>query len=59
MKLVVYDVPGNESAVLVDGWVSASEHRTIFDGALLSSGVYFVRLAAGDNYSVRKMILLK
>jgi len=59
VKLAVYDVLGNEAAVLVDSWVSAGEQLVVFDGSRLASGVYFVKLAAGDNVSVKKVMLLK
>jgi len=57
--LKVFYVLGREVAVLEDGRLSAGEHRVSFDGSGLPSGVYFCRLAAGDNVRTRKMLLLK
>jgi len=57
--LKVFDVLGKEVAVLEDGRLGAGEHVVSFDGSRLASGVYFCRLAAGENVQTRKMLLLK
>jgi hypothetical protein len=57
--LKVYDVLGNEVATLVDEYKPAGSYEVEFNASILSSGVYFYQLKAGDFMSVKKMILLK
>ncbi len=57
--LTVYDVLGQEVAVLVNGTVDAGTYSVPFNGAHLPSGVYFYRLRAGAFTETRKMLLLK
>ena len=59
VKLTVFDVTGRRVTTLLDEPVTAGAHQTIFDGAGLSSGIYFARLEAGSQLMTRKMILLK
>ncbi len=58
-RLTVYDILGREVAVLVDGMMQAGTHQTTFDGSNLSSGVYLVRLQAGDQVRTMRMLLMK
>ncbi|MFH1734901.1 MAG: T9SS type A sorting domain-containing protein, partial [bacterium] len=41
------------------GFYSPGTHSITFDGSDLPSGIYFVRLEAGENSSVGKIVLLK
>jgi hypothetical protein len=59
VSLKVYDTAGRLVATLVEGWMSAGEHQTTFDGSKLSSGVYLARLQAGEFTAVQKLVLLK
>jgi F5/8 type C domain/Secretion system C-terminal sorting domain len=59
VTLVVYNILGQKVAELVNKRMSAGNYSVNFDGARLSSGVYFYRLIAGSNVVTRKMILLK
>jgi hypothetical protein len=62
VKLSVYDVLGRnvgKQPFASSKIYSAGEHRIEFDGAGLSSGIYFVRMEAGGNVQTRKMMLLK
>jgi len=59
VKLVIYDLLGNEVQRLIDGVRSAGIHSLTFDASSLSSGVYFYRLQAGDVVETRRMVLLK
>lgn len=58
-KLSVYDVTGRTVALLVNGPMSAGSHTISFNGAGISSGVYFFKLEAGDFTDIRKMVLVK
>jgi len=59
MELKVYDITGREVAKLVDGYESAGNHEMTFDAEGLTSGVYFVRLEAGDFIHTQKLLLVK
>ncbi|MDZ7296731.1 MAG: T9SS type A sorting domain-containing protein [candidate division KSB1 bacterium] len=59
VTLKVYDVSGREVAALVDGKLAAGEHAIVFDAAHLPSGVYFIRLTAGQFTQIRKAALIK
>jgi ASPIC and UnbV/FG-GAP-like repeat/Secretion system C-terminal sorting domain len=59
VKLVVYDVLGNEVATLVNEEKSAGTYEVDFIAASLTSGVYFYKLQAGSFVQTKKMILLK
>lgn len=58
-KLSVYDLLGNEVAVLVDEWLEAGNHSVNFDASNLPSGVYFYQLQRGSFVETKKMILLR
>ena len=58
-SLKVYDVLGNEVAVLVNAEKPAGNYEVNFDASLLSSGTYFYKLQAGGVVRTKKMILLK
>jgi len=59
VTLKVYDVLGNDVAVLVNEEKPAGNYKTDFKGNNLASGVYFYTLRAGSFVQSRKMILLK
>ena len=59
-KLVIYDVIGRQVKVLVDDDLQANSYSYSFDASDLSSGVYFYRLVAGNDFSqTKKMLLIK
>ncbi len=57
ISLKVYDVLGNELETLVDEKMGAGKHKVIFDAAILTSGVYFCRLQAGNDFIESQRIL--
>jgi len=59
VSLRVYDILGNEVAILVNEEKPTGTYEVEFDAAMLSSGVYFYQLRAGSFIDVKKMILLK
>ncbi len=59
VKLFVTDILGNEVKTLVDDFVSAGRHTTLFKGEGLSSGIYFYTLITDDSKISKKMTLLK
>jgi hypothetical protein len=59
VRLSVFDMLGREVAVVANEKREAGYHEVKFDGAGLSSGVYFYRLQAGDFVQTRKLLLLR
>jgi len=69
VKLVIYNMLGQEVSTLVNEQVSAGNHSVIWNtrnsgGAQLTSGIYFYKLTAsgingGKFQDVKKMILIK
>jgi uncharacterized Ntn-hydrolase superfamily protein len=60
VKLVVYDILGNEVAVLADVQnLPAGSYSADFDASALSSGVYVYRLQTDEYTDSKKMILTK
>lgn len=57
VQLKVYDLSGKEISVLVNETKSAGSYFIDFDGAGLSSGIYFYTLITG-NYSETKIMTL-
>ena len=55
----VFDVQGREVMQLADQQYAAGSHVLQFDGAALSSGVYFLSFQSADNISTHKLLLLK
>lgn len=63
-SLLVYDILGNEVAILLNEMMEAGMYEIDFDASALSSGVYFYRLNVSDNQlrifsETKKMILLQ
>jgi len=59
VKMIVYDVLGNEVATLINEYKSVGSHEIEFDGSDFSSGIYFYRIEAGSFIQTKKMLLLK
>lgn len=59
VSLVVYNILGEEVALLIDEVQEAGIHHTTFNARSLSSGVYFYRLRVNDFDQVRKMAVMK
>jgi aminopeptidase N len=59
VTLKIYDVMGDEVAVLLNEEKETGSHSIEFDASRLASGTYFYKLQAGNNIETRKMILLK
>ena len=55
----VYDVLGKEVATLVDQKLAAGVYNSKFDGANLSSGIYFYTLTADNFTATKKLMLVK
>jgi len=59
VSLKVFDLLGNEVAVLVNEKKAAGNYKIEFDGTNYASGVYFYKLESGNFSEMRKMVLIK
>jgi photosystem II stability/assembly factor-like uncharacterized protein len=59
VKVIVYDLLGNEVEILVDKYQVKGTYSVDFDASYLPSGVYFYNLKCGDYTKTKKLILLK
>jgi len=57
--LKIFDILGNEVAILIDEFKPAGKYEVEFYAASLPSGVYFYQLRAGNFIETRKMLLMK
>ena len=58
-SLKVYDILGNEVAVLIENFLEAGNHSIDFDASDLPSGIYMYQLQAEGTILTKKMILLR
>jgi len=59
VRLAVYNMLGQQVAMLVNGNLEAGWHSLVFDASSLASGVYYSRLEAGSFTAMQKMLLVK
>ena len=59
MLVEVFNLAGQKTAVLFDGYQSAGEHTIHWEASGLSSGIYFVRLSCGESSTTARATLLK
>ncbi|MBN1464664.1 T9SS type A sorting domain-containing protein [candidate division KSB1 bacterium] len=59
VKLTVYDLLGNEVALLVDEFQDSGEHGITFNAQGLTSGVFFYQLRTETGTLTKKMIVMK
>jgi len=64
VKVGVYDVSGRCVRDLVDGYRMSGYHRVVWDtrdnfGRLVSSGVYFVRMKAGERGWTERIVVIR
>jgi len=59
VRLAVFNLIGEEVAVLVNGTVQAGHYEVSFNASSLPSGVYLYKLQSANSVEVKKMMLLK
>ncbi len=59
VSLSVYDITGAKIATLFDGFREAGSPSIVWNAVGVSSGVYFARLAVGEETLSQRMVLLK
>ena len=58
-SLKIYDILGNEVAILINDELQQGNHEFDFNATNLTNGVYFYKLSQGDNLIIKKMLLVK
>jgi hypothetical protein len=56
-SLKVYDILGNEVAILVNGFEMQGNKMVQFDASGLARGMYYYRLQTGDHTESKKLVL--
>ncbi|GJQ41241.1 MAG: hypothetical protein JETCAE03_07390 [Ignavibacteriaceae bacterium] len=59
VTLKVYDILGNEIAVLVNETKQAADYQINFNASELKSGIYFYQLRSGSLVETQKMTLIR
>jgi exonuclease III len=59
VKLIIYDILGNEVQTLVNQELSAGSYSVDWNGLNYSSGMYFCRITSGDFQKTIRMTLIK
>jgi hypothetical protein len=59
VNLSIYNISGQLVEVLENGRKPANSYKVRWDAGGYASGIYFVRLSAGEHTSIRKMLLVK
>jgi hypothetical protein len=59
VTLTVYNMLGQQVAMLVEGEQDAGLHEVVFDASGLASGVYLYRMKAGGFLETRTILLLR
>ena len=59
VQLAAFDVRGKEVDVIFEGAQSIGQHSYTWNASNLPSGVYYIRLQAGDMVTSQKALLIK
>jgi hypothetical protein len=59
VKIIIYDVLGNEISALVYENLKPGSYEVEFNGSNFPSGVYFYKLIAGNFSDTKKLVLIK
>ncbi|MBN1479123.1 T9SS C-terminal target domain-containing protein [candidate division KSB1 bacterium] len=59
IKLSIYNIRGQEIAVLFEGKMEAGIHNMTFEGMNCATGLYFYKLEAGEHVFSKKMMLIR
>ena len=59
VQLAAYDIRGQKVDMIFEGAQSVGQHSYTWDASLLPSGVYYIRLQAGEMVTSQKALLVK
>jgi hypothetical protein len=59
VEIKVYDITGRNIASLISRTAKAGIYESVFDASALPSGIYFVKMQAGEYTGIKKIVLVK
>ena len=59
VQVAVYDLNGRMVADMVNGWHSAGSYPVVWNANELSSGIYLLKMVAGEYSNIQKVMLIK
>jgi hypothetical protein len=59
VSLSIYNLQGREVSTLIDANMDAGYHSIVWDANSYASGVYFVKMVAGEFVNTQKLMLIK
>ena len=59
VALSIYNIQGREVSTLISGYMDAGYHSVVWNADSYSSGVYFVKMVAGEFVNTQKLMLIK
>jgi hypothetical protein len=59
VSLSIYNMQGREVSMLIDANMDAGYHSVVWNASSYSSGVYFVKMIAGEFVNTQKLMLVK
>ena len=59
VSLSVYNLQGREVSRLIESNMDAGYHSVVWDANSYASGVYFVKMVAGEFVNTQKLMLIK
>ena len=59
VAISIYNIQGREVSSLIDGNIDAGYHSVVWNADTEASGLYFVKMVAGEFVSTQKLMLVK
>ena len=59
VSVSIYNLQGREVTTLIDANMDAGYHSVVWNADSYSSGVYFVKMVAGEFVNTQKLMLVK
>ena len=59
VSLSIYNLQGREVSTLISGYMDAGYHSVVWNADSHASGVYFVKMVAGEFVNTQKLMLVK
>jgi hypothetical protein len=59
VSLAIYNMVGQRVATLVNNELPAGEASVTWDASGFPSGIYFMKMQAGNSVQIKKMILMQ